>query len=426
MQIDRRRFLGNSAKAVLVAGTLAHGKVFGANDRIGIGVIGLNGRGGKFIDEYAGKGKTRVVALCDVDAHVLERRVKETDRKQRGNPKPYRDIRALLADEDVDAVCIATPNHWHTLAAIWACAAGKDVYVEKPLSHEVWEGRQLVAAAQRYNRIVQHGTQRRSESDWLRDIEALHNGVIGDVFKARAVCYKTGNRKSIGFAAPATPPEYLDWGRWQGPAQERDYCANYVHYNWHWFWDYGNGEIGNQGVHQMDVATWGLAKGLPVRVYSAGGRYAWNDQGETPNTQTATFTYADGATLDFEVRNLGSYEEAGVTVGNMFFGTEGYFVEGKGFYDLKHRRIKVKKKGRFPDCFERFIDAVRTRDTDAVPANALDGHIASAHCHLANISYRLGRSLDFDPKTESFIGDDEANAMTRRVYRPGFEVPQLA
>ena len=354
MSISRRTFLTGSA--ALVAGTMAHGRVLGANDRIQVAIVGLNGQGGYHLEECLKRDDVDVVALCDVDGRVLDRRIAQARRESGSAPFGYRDIRDLLADQKIDAITIAMPNHWHTLAAIWACQAGKDVYVEKPLSHEVWEGRQLVTAAAQTQCIVQHGTQRRSESRWIQDIRLMHEGIIGDLTMARALCFKTSRRESIGVREPDDPPEHLDWPLWQGPAQEQPFCGNYVHYNWHWFWAYGNGEIGNQGVHQMDVAVWGLGKGLPIRVHSTGGRYAWNDQGETPNTQIASFTYADGATLVFEVRNLGSYEEAGLTVGNTFFGTEGYYIEGQGFFNRKGKPIRTKEKlppaeGRFDRFF---------------------------------------------------------------------------
>lgn len=426
MSVSRRQFLGSTATAVIVAGMKATGTVWGANERVRMCVVGVRGRGGEHIEQWIGSRNAEVVALCDVDARFLESKTGIVKKATHKTPLQYEDIRDALADERIDAISIATPNHWHALASIWACQAGKDVYVEKPLSHNVWEGRQLANAAKRFGRIVQHGTQGRHDATWLRDIKLIHDGFIGPIHMAKGFTYKTGNRQSIGFAEPKNPPTHLNWDIWQGPAQERQFCDNYHPYNWHWFWDYGNGEIGNQGVHQMDIAVWGLNKGLPRRVYSTGGRYVWRDQGETPNTQVTTFTYDDGAMLVFEVRNVGSYDEAGKATGNHFLGAEGYYVQGQGFFDYKHKPIKVKES--LPEShgpWEDFLAAVRTRNHEGVLGDAEAGHISSAHCHLGNIAYRLGRSLEFDAATEQFVGADDANAMLTRAYREPFAVPAI-
>jgi len=434
MEFSRRRFLGSSAAAVIVAGTMAKGKVFGANDRIGVVCVGINGRGGAHIKESLGRDDVELVALCDVDETVLNSKATVVEKESKKKPALYKDIREAIKNEHVDAVMIATPNHWHSLAAIWACEAGKDVYVEKPLSHNIREGRQLAAAAKKYDRVVQHGTQSRSDATLLRDIKLMHDGFIGDIVHSRGYVYKNGNRVPIGFGKPAAPPATLDWPLWQGPSPDHDYLAKdgggglLVHYNWHWVWEYGNGEIGNQGVHQMDIAVWGHNRGLPVKVYSTGGRYAWEDQGETPNTQVTTFTYEDGSILSFEVRNLGSFPEANEDdCSNSFFGTKGYYVQNKGFFDYQKKPIPVEaavpeSKG----AFGNFFNAVRTRKPEDNPCDAEVGHISCVHCHLGNTAYRLKRALSFDPKAEQFTNDEEANKFLTREYRSGFEVPQLA
>jgi len=430
--ISRRSFLRRTAGVVYVAGMLSGGSVLGANDRIRVACVGLHGRGRTHMDAFSTSPDSEVVALCDVDRRVLEQRAKELQSKTRKRVKTYSDIRDVLADSEVDVVSLATPNHWHPLGTIWACQAGKDVYVEKPLSHNIWEGRQLVAAAKKYNRIVQHGTQRRCERGWIRAIEHLREGAIGEVYMARGLCFKP--RGSIGTSPDSMPPEWLDWILWQGPAEERPYNSLYVHYNWHWFWLYGNGDLGNQGVHQMDVAIWGMNKGLPVRVSSTGGRFGYKDQGETPNTQICTFTYRDGTVLSFEVRGLPTNSEQGTEIGNLFYGSEGYMVEQK-FYDKKGKEIRLGKTTKErprekndDDPFANFLKAVRSRDAADLRAPVFDGHIASAHCHLGNIAFRVGHDLQFDPETERFVGDfsDVANQFLRREYRTGFEVPQLA
>jgi len=444
MQLTRRQFLGKTATAVIVAGAMAHGKVFGANNRIQMCTIGFNGQGGSHISDILGmKDEAEYVALCDVDSNVRQRGAKKVANAQGKAPRLYRDIREALADKNIDAVTIATPNHWHSLAAIWACQAGKDVYVEKPLSHNIFEGRQLVAAAEKYGRMVQHGTQSRSDSTFIRDMKLIHDGFIGKIGESRGYVYKNGNRGPIGHGGRGPVPDYLDWTLWQGPSPDHEFMINkdrkkpglYVHYDWHYFWEYGNGEIGNQGVHQMDVACWGHNRGLPVKVYSSGGRYGLDDDGQTPNTQATTFTYADGSIMTFEVRNLGSFQEAdGGNCGNSFFGTKGYYVAGRGFFTYKEGKSSEREAMPIPDDapkpekgskWQRFFKAVRSRKPSDLPVSTLDAHRSCVHCHLGNLAYRLGRSLEFDPKDERFK-DHEANHYIKRAYRKGFEVPQIA
>ena len=314
MTLTRRSFLAASAATVVAARTASFAAPRDANSRIGVCTIGFNGQGGTHIkDILKMKDEAEYVALCDVDSEVLERGAKFVEEAQGKRPKLYRDIREALADKSIDAVTIATPNHWHSLAAIWACQAGKDVYVEKPLCHNIYEGRQLVEAAKKYGRIVHHGTQNRANSTLIRDMKLIHDGFIGKIVESRGYVYKNGNRKAIGHGKPGPVPTNLDWQLWQGPSRDHEFMVNidrkkpglYVHYDWHWFWEYGNGEIGNQGVHEMDVAVWGHNRGLPVKVYSSGGRFGWKDDGQTPNTQATTFTYADGSILTFRSAQSG-------------------------------------------------------------------------------------------------------------------------
>jgi predicted dehydrogenase len=454
MSVSRRKFLGSSgafiasglaagcattqaptAPAVVAADVVARGKTFGPNDRIGVCVIGFNGQGNSHIREVMAQKGAEVVALCDADEKVIERGVESVKEGQGKAPKTYTDMRDVMADDSIDAVTIATPNHWHSLATIWACQAGKDVYVEKPLSHNIWEGRQLVAAANKYGRVVMHGTQSRTDATLIRDIKLMHEGFIGKIVHSRGYVYKNGNRRAIGHGERAAPPKNLHWTLWQGPSKDHPYMAVkgrkrglYVHYNWHWFWEYGNGEIGNQGVHEMDLACWGHNRGLPVKIMSQGGRYGWDDDGESPNTHATSFMYADGSMMTFEVRNLGSFEEAGGgACGNSFFGTEGYYVRRKGFFNYQNEPIPVEvEKPRGKSKFTHFFDVMRSRKMEDCPAPPLAGHLSCVHCHLGNIAYRIGRSLEFDPRTERFVGDDEANALIKRDYRNGFEPPQLA
>lgn len=431
MKITRRSFLGTSAAAMMAAGVMTRNTVFGANERIRACVVGVNGQGNTHIRNYMSSPDSDLVAICDADERILEGRREQLKADHDLDVKTYIDIRDALADDDIDVISIATPNHWHTLIAIWALQAGKDVYVEKPASHNIFESQQLKAAAKEYDRIIQHGTQSRSDRRWKRDIALLQSGeIIGDLHTARALGYKNGRRDSIGFADPEEPPEGLHWRLWQGPASEKPYVPLYHPYNWHWFWHYGNGEIGNQGVHQMDIATWGMNKGIPVQVYSAGGRYTYDDQGETPNTNVATFTYADGSMLVFDVRNRFTNDEAGVRVGNLFYGSDGYYVQDKGFFDKGDNPIELdEEEYPYPEtegAFQNFLNAVKSRNVEDIHGNMEDAHVSNACCHLANISYRLKRSLEFDTATETFVDAPEADALLTREYHPDFEVPKLA
>ena len=442
MTLTRRSFLAAGAASVVAARSTVFAAPRDANSRIGVCTIGFNGQGFTHIKDILKlKDGVEYVALCDVDSEVLERGAKYIEEAQGKKPKMYRDIREALRDKNIDAVTIATPNHWHSLAAIWACQAGKDVYVEKPLCHNIFEGRQLVEAAKTHGRIVQHGTQNRSNSTLIRDMKLIHSGFIGKIVESRGYVYKNGNRRAIGHGKPGPVPKNLDWQLWQGPSRDHEFMVNvdrekpglYVHYDWHWFWEYGNGEIGNQGVHEMDVAVWGHNGGLPVKVASYGGRFGWEDDGQTPNTQATTFSYADNSILTFEVRNLGSFDEAEArNCGDSFFGTEGFYVRDKGFFTYKsgkmgdHEAIPVKEpKPDLGDKWAHFFRAVRSRKHEDMSVTTLDAYRSCVHCHLANIAYRQGHSLDFDPQAERFK-DEEANKYLSREYRAEFEVPKLA
>ncbi len=445
--VSRRVFLGTSAAAVIVAGLKAQGTVIGANNRVRVCTVGFNGQGGSHINDILKmKQDAEYVALCDVDANVRAKGAKLVETAQGKAPKLYADMREAFAQSDIDAVTIATPNHWHSLAALWAMQAGKDVYVEKPMSHNLHEGRQIIAAAKKFKRIVQHGTQSRSNATLIRDMKLIHSGFIGKIIESRGYVYKNGNRGSIGHGTPGAAPAHLNWDLWQGPARATQFLAKtgkpakaqpglWVHYDWHYCWEYGNGEIGNQGVHEMDIACWGHNRGLPVSVFSAGGRFGLDDSGQTPNTQATTFAYADGSIMTFEVRNLGSFEEAdGGNCGNSFFGTQGMYVRGKGFFTYKETKGGPREAIPIPadapvaikaDRFKRFFDAVRSRKPEDVPMSVRDAHVSCAHCHLGNIAFRVGRSLAFDPATETFK-DKELNRHLTREYRAGFEVPIVA
>src|SRR5258708_28742919 len=307
MQDQTRRNMLRGAAATLIINT-TKSRVLGANDRINIAVVGVGGRGTAHVNEYLKQNDAQLAAVVDVNQAAQER-IQTLVEKQKGyKPKVFSDMREAYADKSIDAVSIATPNHWHVLASYWAVQAGKDVYCEKPISHNVWEARQLLAATRKYNRILQVGLQSRSIAHKMKAVELLNDGVIGKGYMARGLCYK--RRKSIGYTPEQDPPPAgINWDMFLGPAPMRKFTMNRFRYNWHWFWDTGNGDIGNQGVHEMDVALWGLGrKTMPKSVYSTGAKFVYEDDQETPNTQVATFSFGD-AELVFEVRGLITGEE---------------------------------------------------------------------------------------------------------------------
>jgi len=422
-------------------------RILGANDRVRVAVCGLNGRGKDHIAGFSHVPNVEIAALCDVDENVLRKHRGELN----GKSQTYVDVRKLLEDRSIDAISIATPNHWHSLIGIWACQAGKDVYVEKPCSHNLWEGRQFVRAAEKYNRIVQHGTQIRSAPAIQEAIRKLREGIIGDVYLARGLCFKW--RDTIGRAPEESVPEGVHYDLWTGPAPLKPFTRNRFHYKWHWIWDTGNGDLGNQGVHQVDVARWGLGVTFPSRVSAIGGHFMFDDDQQTPNTLNCAFEFdtPDGKRkiMEFEVRHWITNNEAGVgrgnltagikrffghhnTIGNIFYGSDGYLATGDedaSSYDtwLGHEEKPGPHGHRGGHHFANFIDCVRSRKKEDLTAPIQEGHISSALVHLANVSYRLGRTLRFDPETERVIDDEEANRLLcdgDRGYREAFAVSE--
>ncbi len=426
-ELPRRAF-------VITAGAAISRTAWGANDRINVAVVGVRGRGRDHIAEYIPQGNTRVAAVCDIDTAQTERAVQLVNKLGGGTPKVYQDYRKLLEDKTIDVVSLATCNHWHALGTIWACQAGKDVYVEKPASHNIWEGRKMVEAARKYRRIVQVGMQSRSIDHKIRAIQLLREGVIGRIYMAKGLCFK--RRVSIGKGSDGPVPPGIDYDLWLGPAPMRPFNANRFHYNWHWYWDTGNGDIGNQGVHEMDIARWGLGKStLPRHVFSSGGKFVYDDDQETPNTQLATFDYGD-AQLVFEVRGLITGGEDSLrtdanTIGNLFFGSDGYMaIDSHSFQvyrgEKREKILEGRPTGKIWDTgphIANFLHAVRSRRHEDLNADILEGHLSAALCHMANISYRLGRALTFDPDKETFGEDREANALLSRNYRKPYVVP---
>src|SRR5262245_33245465 len=398
----------------------ANGKSGDVNSQLRVAVVGVNGRGMSHVGAFAGNSRlnTIVTHVCDADSGVIGKAMQQIADKQGKAPKFEQDIRKLLEDKTIDIVSIATPNHWHALAAIWAMQAGKDVYVEKPVSHNVREGRMIVEFARKLNKICQTGTQSRSTSGMRQSIEYVHSGKIGKVSLSRGLCYKP--RSSIGKVQAATsPPKTCDYDLWCGPAEMSPLMRKRLHYDWHWVWNTGNGDLGNQGIHEMDKARWGLGKNeLPKAVQSIGGRFGYVDDGQTANTQICVFDYGD-CELIFEVRGLNTKDLLGAKVGNIFYGSEGYVVcpsYSSGIAYTKDGEVVAKFNGGGDDGhFGNFIKAVRARDYKLLNADILEGHLSSALCHLGNISYRLGKFTPFADVEQSFGSDTQALDAVRRM-----------
>jgi predicted dehydrogenase len=416
---SRRTFLKSTLAAgagVTIAGTKSSGRVLGANDAVRLGVAGLNGRGGNHVGEFGKIKGVQITYLIDPDTRTFGKRLKQLEDLGGGTPKTVQDVRQALDDKNLDAVTVATPNHWHALITIWACQAGKDVYVEKPASHNVHEGRIAVAAARKHGRIVQHGTQGRSSAGWAKVAALIRSGKLGRLLVSRGLCYKS--RPSIGIKEAEAAPAEVDFNLWLGPAAERPFHRNLVHYNWHWFWDFGNGDIGNQGVHQMDVARWMIPDAtLPRSAFSLGGRFGYKDQGETPNTQIAVLDFGPTLLL-FEVRGLKTGGYKGQSIGNICHLEEGTIVGSSTFYPKGSDKAQPLPEvdgevargpgGGHPG---NFIAAVRSRKQADLNADVLEGHYSSALIHFANASYRLGKDVPFDKQTRS-LGDNKEAAET--------------
>jgi len=436
----RRDFLRSALGAPAIAAAR-----LSANDRIRVAVVGLRGRGRELIASFhqLANQDVEIAALCDVDQSVLSQRTLDYEKLSDKRVQTFTDMRKLFDEKSIDVVGFATPNHWHALGAIWACQAGKDVYVEKPGSHNIFEGRKVVEAARKYNRIVQHGTQNRSSPNIVEGIQKLKEGVIGRVYLARGIAYK-GPRPSLGRIEGEAAPTGLDWDQWQGPAPNKPY-SRVRHRAWHLLWDYGNGDIGNQGVHELDIMRWALDLNRhPTKIASMGGAYIHKDDQGAPQVHAVMYEYAGRDVLmTFETRSGLTNSEAGMgieypfldkrnVVGVIFIGTEGYMIlpDYSSYYTfMGPKRLPGPKKVGEGDIanlphFANFIKAVRSRKIADLTAEAQELHLSSALPHLANIAYRAGRMLSFDPQSERFIGDEEANRLLTRPYRAPYVVPQ--
>lgn len=424
--MSSRRTFFFSAGAAIASQAIARA----ANDKIRVAVLGINGRGKDHIKGFMAQPDAEVVMLCDPDKSLLDKRSTEFQAMYGKKVAVESDLRKVFDNKSIDVVSVATPNHWHALAAIWACQAGKDVYVEKPGAHNIYEGRKLVEAAHKHKRIVQHGVQLRSSEALREGVQKLREGVIGDVYMARGLVFRW--RPSIGKKGVESVPEYLDYNLWTGPAQQEPFSRRIVHYNWHWTWNYGNGDVGNQGIHETDLCMWGLGVDtLPSKVTSMGGKFTFDDDKQTPEVQTSIYLYPGPVgkqkMIQFEVRHWCTNLEDGAGVGNIFYGTEGVMVvKGYDTYEmyLGQKREKGPSNKAGGDHYANFIKAVRSRKTEDQHGPVETAHLSSALAHLGNISYRLERQLNFDPKTEKFLSDDQANAMLTRKYRAPFVVPE--
>ncbi|MGV3722752.1 MAG: Gfo/Idh/MocA family protein [Actinomycetota bacterium] len=416
---------GAMAAAALAGPMVLPQSAKGANERLRVAVLGVNGRGTDHIAGFMRQENVEVAGLCDPDLAVATKRQAEFEKKYGKKPEIVQDLRKVFDDKNIDAVSIATPNHWHSLAAIWAMQAGKDVYVEKPGSHNVWEGRKMVEAAAKYQRIVQHGVQLRSSVALQEAVQHLRSGLIGDVYMARGLVFRW--RPSIGKKGVEPVPSDLNYDLWTGPAKMRPFTRNVVHYNWHWTWDYGNGDVGNQGIHETDMCLWGLGVELPEKITAMGGKFLWDDDKETPEVLTTLFHYPkQKKAIQFEVRHWCTNQEDGAGVGNIFYGSEGYMVvKGYDTYEtyLGQKREPGPKGKAGGDHYKNFVEAIRSRKKEHLNGPVETAHYSSALAHLGNIAFRTERVLHFDPKKEQFIGDKEANALLKRQYRAPYAVP---
>jgi len=480
-RMNRRRFLKGTlttaaaAATVTISGTKSSGRVIGANDRLRIAVAGVHGRGNSHAGSYVGMKNVELAYVIDPDKNVLRRAVENYSKKAKGyKVQGVTDVRKALEDKNLDALSVATPNHWHSLMVILAAQSGKHCYVEKPASHDIYEGRVAVEAWKKYGVVVQHGTQQRSSGGRAAQIKAIRDGKFGKLKISYGYCCKP--RGGIGHKPFGDPPAHLDWDLWRGPAVIEKYHGNYVHYNWHWFWATGNGDLNNQGTHQLDVAQWAIAEDQthPIRAMAIGGRFKWNDQGETPNSMFGIAQYPNGQYVFFNVRNV-NYKGYKRQVMNEFYFEDGGFMDDRGTYykkrGAKGERVKfpgVKITG--GGTFGSFIAACRAGKPMMSNANMLEAHRSCVVGHLMNDSYRIGKKvpfnakcakfgdnkeayehfmklheimrdgcgvpkdkakytvgpwLTFDPKTERFTGDhaDDANKLVRDPDRKGFKIP---
>jgi predicted dehydrogenase len=446
---NRRKFikkLALSAGGLALAGNAmsysvsSYRRIVGANGRINVAIIGLNGRGGSMAASFAKQQNLLIKTLCDVDSRTIPKVQKTLSETMQTleTPKGEGDVRKVMQDKDVDALYIATPDHWHAPMTIMGCQAGKHVYVEKPLSHNPREGELAVAASKKYNRIVQMGAQRRSSPLAIQCVTDLHNGVIGRVYLAKA--WYT-NKREATFLKPAPVPDWLNYDLWQGPAPRKEYQEGLIHYNWHWFWDYGTGEALNNGTHEVDLARWGLNVDFPTRVSSVGGRYQFKDDWQTPDTQIVMLEYPGKVSLMWESRSSNGRKIEGADRGVIFYGDAGSVdTDGEGYtiYDLAGKMVQqIKNSGQPEDAaiqgrntaspslgmdslhIANFLDSIRNNRKPSCDVES--GHKSVVAMQLGNISWRVGRDLHVDPTNAHIVNDPDAQKLWSRTYQPGWE-----
>jgi predicted dehydrogenase len=428
--MNRRDFLGTTAAAATATAVSTH--VAGAQDKkpdgnpVRIAVMGVNGRGRGLLSEFGRFPEIEIDYICEPDSKVVPRAVKTVTDAGRSEPKVVKDFRTVLDDKHLDVLVCAAPDHWHALATILACQAGKDVYVEKPVSHNLVEGRRMVEAARKYKRVVQVGTQRRSSEAHALVVNMIREGRLGDVKFARTWIAST--RPNIGHAEVTQPPETFDFDLWAGPGPAREYKKNLVHYHWHWRWDYGTGECGNNGIHGLDVARWGLGVNSPEYVSCGGNKYVFDDDQETPDTQVATFDFKDCA-IQWEHRTWSPRGFEGSSFGVVFYGTEATLVDLDHGWKI-YKRDTVVDEGKADSRanwqrrhIQNFLDCIESRNQPN--ADIEIGHYSTSLPHLANIAWRKRATIQFDAQRETIVGNDEAAALLSRTYRAGYELPDL-
>jgi predicted dehydrogenase len=439
--MTRRNFLKKTSTAAFGLtlakhiGHSAQAQPAGTNQRIRVAVIGTNGRGEAHIDCLVGLPGVEIAYICDVDDRAINKGIKAVSSRQSVAPKGAKDFRKILEDKSLDAVTIATPDHWHAPMALLALAAGKHVYLEKPCSHNPYEGELLIQSVNKHKRIFQMGNQRRSFPNMQQAVGELHGGAIGRTYFARA--WYDNKRQSIGHGKPAPVPAWLDYDLWQGPAPRRPYQDNVIHYNWHWFWNWGTGEALNNGTHEVDMCRWALGVNWPARVTSNGGRYQFQDDWETPDTQVIGLDYSDGKTISWDGRSCNSFPVEGLERGCLIYGTEGVaLLDGNSytFFDKNRKKVKEVKGNANVDPtntvsasgveldqlhFKNFLECIRTGKKPNSPIE--EGHVSVATLHLGNIAWRVGRELHLDTANGHVKDDKDAMKLWRRQYEPGWE-----
>lgn len=438
MAPSRRDFIRTTAAGVAAGLTIPSSfrmeNIAGANSRIRVAVIGVNGRGSSLAGTFARQKDTEIAYICDVDERAMGQCIDSVKAITGTPPKGARDFRAILDDKDLDAVVIAMPDHWHAPATILACKAGKHVYVEKPCSHNPAEGELMIRAAAKYNRLVQMGTQRRSWDILTQGMNEMKAGAIGKVYFAKG--WYTNGRKSIGFGKEAPVPAWLDYELWQGPAPRRPYRDNLIHYNWHWFWNWGTGEALNNGTHEIDLIRWGLGEEYAMRVNSAGGRYQYKDDWETPDTQVITFDFPGGASAVWEGRSCNRQPVEGRDRGVIFYGDQGSLSTGDNRYTIYDQQGKMVKdvksdkpvEGRNTISPGEELDAVHVqnflqalRGNEKLNAPIETGYKSVLLCQLGNIAQRTGHTLHIDTTNGHILNDKDAQALWSREYEKGWE-----